>query len=100
MIWSVVSVEAYPLVGGMQNVIYQVRWRLFNGQVPLEGSQDIPAPTDSFTPFEQLTEAQVLDWVLTAMGPEMKARHEAFLGVPVEAPSVPEAPSSVTLTLP
>lgn len=51
------------------------------GSIGLEG--------ELVTPFEQLTEAQVVQWVKDAMGPETLAAHEANVAAQIEAQKNP-----------
>lgn len=98
MEWSVVKVDARPQLDSMQNVIYAVLWKVKEGSKEWTSWTflDTP-PADSFIPFEQLTEAQVLQWVFDTMRPEQKAQHEANVS---EMAIAPEEPKMVTLTLP
>jgi hypothetical protein len=69
--WLVTNMECYAQEGGNTDVVFLVTWickgtQEVNGEI--FGAQDngitqIPAPTDSFTPYDQLTQEQVLGWV-------------------------------------
>ena len=80
--WAVVQMDAYPEEDGEQDVVFNVHWTLtgtdgtYTGSV--YGSQGVSIDPDApFTPYDQLTEAQVIGWVQAAMGPEQVAAYEA-----------------------
>ena len=52
------------------------------GSIGLEG--------ELVTPFEQLTEAQVVGWVKDALGEETVAAHEANVAAQIEAAKAPK----------
>ena len=52
------------------------------GSIGLEG--------ELVTPFEQLTEAQVVGWVKAAMGEETVAAHEAAVAAQIEEAKAPK----------
>ena len=57
------------------------------GSIGLEGTL--------VTPFEQLTEAQVVGWVKAAMGEETVAAHEANVAAQIEAAKAPVTATGV-----
>lgn len=80
--WAVVQMDAYPEVDGETDVVFNVHWTLtgeesgFNGSV--YGTQTVTVdPAEPFTPYADLTEAQVIGWVQAAMGAERVAAYEA-----------------------
>lgn len=104
--WTVDGLECYPQVGGLSDVVFRVRWAAngFDGtyNASVQGVQDIPAPSeDAFTHFADLTETQVIQWVLDALGPEQVESFEADIATqiaemitpPVVTPSLPWANS-------
>lgn len=66
--WNVVQMDCYPEADGEQDVVFTVHWTLSGSDGDYTGSAygsisvtlDAGAP---FTPYNQLTEAQVLGWV-------------------------------------
>ena len=66
--WDVVQMDCYPEVDGEQDVVFTVHWRLNGVDGEYAGSVygtvgvtlDAEAP---FTPYNELTEEQVLGWV-------------------------------------
>lgn len=80
--WGVVQMDAYPEYDGETDVVFTVHWTLtgtdgtYTGYV--YGSQGVSInPDEPFTPYDELTEAQVIGWVQDAMGPEQVASYEA-----------------------
>ena len=57
------------------------------GSIGLEG--------ELVTPFEQLTEAQVVGWVKAAMGEETVAAHEAAVAAQIEEAKAPKTATGV-----
>jgi hypothetical protein len=80
--WSVVQMDAYPELDGETDVVFTCHWVLsatdgtYAGSV--YGSVGVTIDPDApFTPYADLTEAQVIGWVQTAMGAEQVASYEA-----------------------
>ncbi len=74
---------------GMTNVVYNVNWRMnaADGEytATLYGSIGVPAPSPAaFTPYEDLTEAMVQEWVIEALGPEQVNNLQANLANQIE----------------
>lgn len=106
-IWKIEGVNCYPERNGLPNVVFHTHWRLFSEEIVDDkvysatcyGSLDLPLPESegSFTPFDQLTEAQVLQWVKEALGEEIVANNEANMATqittqknpPVVSPALP-----------
>lgn len=80
--WSVVQMDAYPELDGETDVVFTVHWTLtatdgtYNGSV--YGSVGVTLDEGStFTPYADLTQAQVIGWVQDALGEEQVASYEA-----------------------
>lgn len=80
--WAVIQMDAYPEEDGETDVVFNVHWTLtgeeagFTGYV--YGSQGVSIDPDApFTPYADLTEAQVIGWVQDALGEEQVASYEA-----------------------
>lgn len=80
--WAVVQMDAYPEADGETDVVFNVHWTLtatdgtYQGYV--YGSQAVGLdPNAPFTPYADLTEDQVINWVQSAMGAEQVAAYEA-----------------------
>ena len=81
-IWGITKIKAYPTVEDKTNVICTVEWKLTvtNGEYNKQilGLISIPVgDLETFTPYDQLTEEQVLGWVHDVMGPDQIAQLEA-----------------------
>jgi len=80
--WAVVQMDAYPEYEDETDVVFNVHWTLvgtdgtYNGSV--YGSVGVSLDEGStFTPYADLTEAQVIGWVQAALGEEQVASYEA-----------------------
>ena len=80
--WAVQQMDAYPEYEGETDVVFTVHWTLtgtdgtYVGSV--YGSVGVALNEgESFTPYEDLTEAQVIGWVQDALGEEQVANYEA-----------------------
>jgi hypothetical protein len=66
MIWSVDKLEV-TTYEGLTNVVMSVGWSVSDTQQGItemfSGVTLVEPPGDNFTPYDQLTEAQVLEWV-------------------------------------
>jgi hypothetical protein len=87
--WSVVQMDAYPEEDGETDVVFNVHWTLagIDGtyQGYAYGSQGVAIDPDApFTPYEDLTETQVIGWVQDAMGAEQVASYEANVAQQIE----------------
>lgn len=100
--WAVVQMDAYPEYDGETDVVFNVHWTLTGAesgyQSYLYGSQSVTLDSETpFTPFDDLTEEQVLGWVFDAMGAEQVASYEAtaaaqvadLINPPVVTPPLP-----------
>jgi hypothetical protein len=65
--WSVTAMDCYPQADGQTDVVFTVHWTLsgtdgtYNGSV--YSTCSVPAPEGTFTPYDQLTQEQVLGWI-------------------------------------
>jgi hypothetical protein len=104
--WSVVQMDAYPEEDGETDVVFNVHWTLAGIDQTYQGyaygTQAVSINPDvPFTPYPDLTEAQVIGWVQAAMGPEQVASYEANVAQqiqdqidpPVVTPPLPWAPA-------
>jgi hypothetical protein len=102
--WSVVQMDAYPQHDGETDVVFTVHWTLggtngtYSGST--YGSTGVTVnPAEPFTPYEDLTENQVLDWVWAA-GVDKESQEanvatqiENQINPPVVTPPLPWQPS-------
>jgi hypothetical protein len=65
--WTVTSLDCYPQENGNADVVFCVHWTCsgtdgtYNASI--YSTCNIPYTGTSFTPYEDLTQQQVLDWV-------------------------------------
>lgn len=111
--WDCKSVTVYVEESGNSDVVYNVNWRITatsdqkNPQPAPEpdlyysstvyGSQQIPAPTGTFIPFVDLTEAIVEGWTKAALGDEAVAELYASLDAQIE---LEINPTSLSMQIP
>lgn len=88
--WYVNQLDAYPEHEGNTDVVFTAHWRLsatdgtYNGSV--YGTVGLTLdPENPFTPFADLTEAQVVGWVQDALGEETVAASEANVAQQIAA---------------
>lgn len=87
--WVVSQMDCYPEKEGEADVVFNVHWRCNgvdgNYAGTSYGTQNVPLSSDSpFTPYEDLTQDQVIGWVKDAMGPERVAEIEANVEQQIE----------------
>ena len=80
--WGVVQMDCYPELDGETDVVFTVHWTLsgtdgtYNGGV--YGSVGVTLDAGAtFTPYADLTEAQVIGWVQDALGVDQVTAYEA-----------------------
>lgn len=88
--WAVTAMDCYPEYEGNSGVVFAVHWAVTGtdgtrtGSV--YGSQGVTLdPAAPFTPYADLTEAQVIGWVKSALGDEEVAGYEANVAAQIEA---------------
>lgn len=101
--WVISQLECYPEADGHTDVVFTIHWRRQatdgNGHnADIYGSQSVTlAPDAPFTPYADLTEAQVIGWLEDAFGPEqLQAQQDALdkqiadqINPPVVRPALP-----------
>jgi len=87
--WKINQLECYPQADGHTDVVFTVHWdRLatdgtYNARI--YGSQAVTLDAEApFTPYADLTEAQVIGWLEEAFGPETLAAQVAALDQQIE----------------
>ena len=103
--WQIDSLSCYPKEEGQTDVVFSAAWRV-NGtdgtyNATVYGSQSLSPYTEGtpFTPYADLTQAQVIGWVQDAMGEEQVAAINANIeqqiqnqiNPPVVTPKLPWA---------
>lgn len=88
--WVISQLECYPQHEGHTDVVFMVHWRRKatdgNGHnADSYGSQAVALDPDApFTPFAQITKAQVEGWLEDAMGEERVVELDANLDKQIE----------------
>ena len=109
-LWLIERLLTKPVEGSETNVVITADWRcngsqdLFSGTC--YGSCSFQPPTGSFTPYDQLTEQQVLDWCYangvdkTAIEANVSLQIENQINPPVVALPLPWVPPLVEQKVP
>jgi len=92
--WSFPTLTAYPQAEGQTDVVFIVHWVLtgtdgtYTGSV--YGTVGLTYVAGSpYTPYAQLTEAQVQGWTTTALGAEQVAQLEANIDAQIQQQITP-----------
>jgi hypothetical protein len=100
--WNITQMDAYPEVDGYADVVITAHWRLtatdgtYTASMPGAVSFALD-PSESFTPYADLTEAQVVGWVQGVYGSayvmslEASVREDVYLlaNPPIVTPPLP-----------
>jgi hypothetical protein len=81
MNWSILSMVTQKQLDGLTDVVIQANWMCNddNNIVRNSASVTFNPPQATFTPYDQLTQAQVLQWVFDALGADQVAAIESEL---------------------
>jgi len=100
--WIIERLLVKPTEGTYTDVVITADWRCNGSQDSYSGtcygSCSFAPPTEGFTPYDQLTEQQVLDWCYAngvdqaAIEANVTAQIEAQINPPVIAPPLPWLP--------
>ena len=87
--WVFNNFKVQKVQDTLTDVVITVDWhriaRADTYSANIYGQVSLTAPDpDDFTPFEQITEQQVTDWVTAALTPERIAEYDANLAVNLE----------------
>ena len=83
--WKVTAMDCYPEFSGATDYVFNVHWDCLSYYNGVSGGPyygrvysvtSVPASPGPFTPYDKLTENQVLDWVYSVMPSGDKARFE------------------------
>ena len=92
--WTVTKLECYAKDAGQTDVVFMTYWTcsgtdgFYQGAV--SGTQSlIYTPGSAFTPYPELTEPQVVNWIQAAMGPTLVAQFEADVTAQINAQTTP-----------
>ena len=108
ILWLIERLLVKPTEGTLTDVVITADWRCNGSQDNYSGtcygSCSFQPPSGSFTPYEDLTEAQVLGWCYengvdkTAIELNVTAQIENQINPPVVTLPLPWVPESNTLT--
>ena len=97
--WTIQNLRTLDHIseGFITHVVYSVVGTDDFAQGEYHGQVEFTVPGESFTPFQDLTEAQVIQWVIEALGQEeverilsiIKNQIDIQLNPPVEPKAVP-----------
>ena len=93
--WSFPTLTAYPQSEGQTDVVYTVHWTLTgtdgNGHTgSVYGTVGLTYVAGSpYTPYADLTEAQVQNWTTTTLGAEQVAALEANINAQIQQQITP-----------
>ena len=100
--WIIERLLVKPTEGTLTDVVITADWRCNGSQDQYSGtcygSASFQPPSGSFTPYDQLTEAQVLSWCFangvdkTSIEANVTAQIENQINPPVIAPPLPWLP--------
>jgi hypothetical protein len=100
--WIIERLLVKPTEGTLTDVVITADWRCNGSQDQYSGtcygSASFAPPSESFTPYEDLTEQQVLDWCFAngvdqkAIEANVTAQIENQINPPVIAPPLPWVP--------
>jgi len=100
--WIIERLLVKPTEGSLTDVVITADWRCNGSQESFSGtcygSCSFAPPTDSFTPYEDLTEQQVLGWCYangvnqTAIEANVSAQINDQINPPIIAPPLPWLP--------
>ena len=106
--WDCKTVDVHPSEGGQTNVIYNVHWRVTATSDDVDGegnaynatsigTQQLEFNSEStFTAFDDLTHATVIEWTKAGMGEEQVNTVQGGLDSQI---TELQTPSSITLTV-
>lgn len=87
--WAAEQMDAYPKLENHKDVVFSIHWRLYasdkENEVNVYGSQGLEVNAEGdLTPYDKLTEEQVLGWLKDAIGEEEIAGMEKQLAKQLE----------------
>ena len=94
--WKITKLTAYNTLSGFDDVVCHAKWTLrgtVTGSDSKEYSSEFPGATpltvgtltlSSFTPYEELTQDQVIGWVKDTLGEEQVTSIETGLATQIE----------------
>ena len=92
--WSIVRLDCYPEQDGHTDVVFVCHWTLSGEEACFSGGVygSVGVTLDegaTFTPYADLTEAQVVGWVQSALGEDQVTAYEANVAQQINDQVVP-----------
>ena len=97
--WEISQLNCHPQSDDKTNVVFNIHWRCtgVNGAYTgtVYSTTSVPAPTDSFTPYADLTQEQVIGWIWEngvdqgSAEAAVQAQIDAQINPPVVSPDLP-----------
>ena len=101
IVWKVEALDVKPVEGPLDDVVVTAHWTCsgVNGDytTSIYSTCSFPAPGEEFTPYDALTEEQVLGWCWAngvnkdATEEAVEAKIQALINPPVVTPPLPWA---------
>ena len=93
-LWNVVQMDCYPELDGETDVVFTVHYTLSGEEAGFSGGVygSVGVTLDAgatFTPYADLTQAQVVGWVQDALGADQVASYEANVAQQINDQVVP-----------
>lgn len=87
--WNVVKMEAYPEKNGLSDVVFQIHWTLVGTDNTHKGtaygSCGITLDESvTYTPYNELTQEQVVGWIKDNIGAEGIAYYEGIVATQIQ----------------
>lgn len=92
--WSVVQFDVAPSMDGLTDVVKAIHWSA-NGTDGTDTGSSFgivalaPADPSQYTPYENITQAEAVQWVKTALGPVQVAKYETVIQNQIDAAKNP-----------
>ena len=89
--WNIVAMNCKPDVNGMLDYVVTSHWNLsatdgtYNGSVYGTASFEVDADKPNYTPYDDLTLGQVVEWTQASLGAEKVAFYETAVAAQIEA---------------
>ena len=88
--WNITQLECYPQTAGQTNVVCKAEWSLSGSYEAYTNTLTGVASfvydgTSSYTPYDQLTEAQVIQWTQSSLGEQFVAEAEHSIAENIQA---------------
>jgi hypothetical protein len=87
--WTIDSLPNYPSAEGQENVVFQVNWTLTGTDGTYTASEKggtgvTYVAGQPYTPYNQLTQQEVLSWVQSAMSSETLMLYQGWIADDIE----------------